>query len=139
MADPVLLYDADCGFCRFCVARLLDWDVRARLRPIAIQSAEGQELLAGMPAADRLRSAHAVDADGRIHSGVAAVSVIAAELPAGAPVAWLVGRLPAPTEWAYRWVADHRTGLSRLVPRGLKRGADSRIDRRVAAAPHGPP
>ena len=86
-----------------------------------------------MPVDDRLRSAHVVDAAGRLHSGGPAVSVIAAELPAGAPVAWLAGRLPAPTELAYRWVADHRTGLSRLVPSGLKRGAQARIDRRAAA------
>jgi len=130
-APLTVLYDADCGFCRFLVARLLDWDVRARLRPVAIQSGEGQKLLAGLPVAERLRSAHVVDAAGRIHSGGAAVSVIARELPAGAPAGWLAETLPGPTEAAYRWVADHRTGLSRFVPAPLKRGAQARIDRRA--------
>jgi predicted DCC family thiol-disulfide oxidoreductase YuxK len=126
-----VLYDADCGFCRFSLARLLDWDVGRRLRPIAIQSAEGQRLLAEMPEADRLRAAHVVDDDGRVRSGGAAVEVIARELPAGAPIAWLAGRLPGPTERAYRWVAEHRTGLSRFVPAKLKQRARGRIAARA--------
>lgn len=132
-ADPPLtvLYDADCGFCRFCVARLLDWDVRRRLRPVAIQSEEGQRLLAPIAPEAQLRSAHVVDAAGRIHSGGAAVSVVAEQLPAGAPAAWIAARLPGPTDRAYRWVADHRTPLSRFVPRSLKRRATSRIARRA--------
>lgn len=133
MAAPRLtvLYDADCGFCRFWVARLLDWDVRRRLRPVAIQSGEGERLLADMPVGERLRSAHVVDAAGRIRSGGAALSIVAEQLPAGAPVAWLADRLPGPTERFYRWIADHRTPLSRFVPAGLKRRASARIARRA--------
>lgn len=130
-APLTVLYDADCGFCRFTLARLLDWDVRRRLRPVAIQSAEGQRLLAAMPEDDRLRSAHVVDADGRVRSGGAAVEVIARELPAGAPVGWVARALPGPTERAYRWVADHRTGLSRFVPGALKHRARGRIAARA--------
>ncbi len=126
-----VLYDADCGFCRFWVARLLDWDVRRRLRPVAIQSPEGQRLLAPVPPGERLRSAHVVDAAGRIRSGGAALSIVAEQLPAGAPVAWLATRLPGPTDRFYRWVADHRTPLSRFVPAPLKRGATARIARRA--------
>ncbi|MBX5441099.1 MAG: DUF393 domain-containing protein [Solirubrobacteraceae bacterium] len=124
-----VLYDADCGFCRFWVARLLDWDVRRRLRPVAIQSPEGQRLLAPVPPGERLRSAHVVDAAGRIRSGGAALSIVAEQLPAGAPVAWLATRLPGPTDRFYRWVADHRTPLSRFVPAPLKRRATARIAR----------
>ena len=36
-----VLYDADCGFCRWSVARLLAADRAARLRPAAILSGEG--------------------------------------------------------------------------------------------------
>jgi predicted DCC family thiol-disulfide oxidoreductase YuxK len=125
-----VLYDADCGFCRFCVARLLDWDRRHRLRPVAIQSAEGQQLLAAMPAEERLASAHVVDAEGRRHSGGAAAPVIARVLPAGAPVALVLGALPGPTDRAYRWVAAHRIGLSRFVPSAWKRAAVQQIARR---------
>jgi predicted DCC family thiol-disulfide oxidoreductase YuxK len=131
-APPPLtvLYDADCGFCRFSVARLLDWDRRRRLRPVAIQSARGQELLAAVAPAERLRSAHVVDAEGTLHSGGAAAAVIARELPAGAPVALVLGALPGPTDRAYRFVADHRTGISRFVPSRWKRAAAAQIARR---------
>lgn len=112
------------------MARLLDWDARGRLRPLAIQSAEGQRLLDGMDADLRLRSAHVVDERGRIRSGGAAVQTLAAVLPAGAPVGWLAGRLPGPTDAAYRWVADHRVGISRWVPSRWKRSATARIARR---------
>jgi len=133
MAAPPLtvLYDADCGFCRFWVARLLDWDVNRRLRPVAIQSGEGERLLAAIPVDDRLRSAHVADAEGRIRSGGAALSIVAEQLPAGAPIAWLADRLPGPTDRFYRWVADHRTPLSRFVPAGLKRRASASIARRA--------
>jgi predicted DCC family thiol-disulfide oxidoreductase YuxK len=125
-----VLYDADCGFCRFSVARLLDWDRRRRLRPVAIQSAEGQALLAVVPPEQRLESAHVVDADGAVHSGGAAAALIARVLPAGAPVALVLGALPGPTDRAYRWVAAHRTGISRWVPSRWKRAAAAQIARR---------
>jgi len=127
-----VLYDADCGFCRFSVARLLDWDRGRRLRPVAIQSPEGDALLtaAGVALADRLASAHVLDAAGRVHSGGAAAAVIARELPAGAPVAWVLAALPGPTDRAYRFVAGHRTGISRFVPSRLKRAAAAQIARR---------
>ena len=37
-----VLYDADCGFCKWSLDKLLAWDRRQRLRPVAIQSAEGE-------------------------------------------------------------------------------------------------
>lgn len=45
-----VLYDCDCGFCRWSVGRLLAWDRAGRLRPLAIQSPEGQRLLADLTA-----------------------------------------------------------------------------------------
>ena len=126
----IVLYDADCGFCRFWVARLLDWDIHRRLRPVTIQGPRGDALLASIPPDDRLSAAHVVEADGTIHSGGDAVAVIARELPAGAPVAWLAGRAHGPTDAVYRWVADHRTELSRWVPSRWKRAATGRIARR---------
>ena len=127
-----VLYDADCGFCRFCVARLLDWDRRHRLRPVAIQSPEGEALLraAGVAPERALDAAHVIDADGHLHSGGAAAAVVARELPAGTPVAGLLGALPGPTDRVYRWVADHRTGISRFVPSRWKRAAAAQIARR---------
>ncbi|HEX6618114.1 MAG TPA: DCC1-like thiol-disulfide oxidoreductase family protein, partial [Solirubrobacteraceae bacterium] len=89
-----VLYDLDCGFCRWSVGRLLAWDRGERLRPVAIQSAEGQRLLADLTPERRLATAHAVDAAGRRTSGGDALAPIAAVLPGGGPLAALGRRAP---------------------------------------------
>jgi hypothetical protein len=50
-------------------------------------------------------------------------------LPAGAPVALLARLLAVPTRAGYTWVATHRTGLSRFVPRSVKDRAAAQIAR----------
>jgi predicted DCC family thiol-disulfide oxidoreductase YuxK len=130
-ATTAILYDADCGFCRWSVVRLLAWDRADALRPVAIQSDEGQALLADVPEDERLRSAHAVGPDGRVHSGGDAVPVVAAVLPGGAPIAWIAGRLPAPMRLAYRAVATNRVRLGRLVSTGQRARADAVLARRT--------
>ena len=70
-----VLYDADCGFCRWSVAQLLALDRGGRLMPEPIQSAVGGRLLAGIAPAARLASAHVVPADGRVASGGGAVAM----------------------------------------------------------------
>ena len=116
---------------------LLSWDRRRRLLPASIQSPEGQRLLRDVKPELRLESAHAVTPEGRVYSGGAAFEHVAAVLPAGAPLG-LVGRLfGRPVDRGYRWVAAHRTGLSRFVPDSWKKGAEARIERhaeRVRAA-----
>ncbi len=131
MEQIPILYDDDCGFCRATLGLLLTWDRRRRLRPVAIQSEEGAELLAGMPEGERLASAHAVipGGPGPLSGGKAAAPVLR-ELPAGAPVAALAERLPDVTDRGYRWIADHRVGLSRLVPEPLKERAQGIVRKR---------
>ncbi len=124
-----VLYDADCGFCRWSLAALLRWDRRGALLPVAISSPEGEALLAGMPREERLARAHVVAPDGTVRSGGDAVAPIVRLLPAGAPVAWLATALDGPTGRGYDWVAAHRTGLSRLVPTGRKDRATAAIER----------
>jgi predicted DCC family thiol-disulfide oxidoreductase YuxK len=128
-APLTVLYDADCGFCRATLAALLRWDRGGRLLPEAIQSPEGERLLRAVPRELRLASAHAVAPDGRIWSGGDAAAPIAALLPGGAPVALLARLLAGPARFGYSWVATHRTGLSRLVPRRAKAGAAAAIAR----------
>jgi predicted DCC family thiol-disulfide oxidoreductase YuxK len=89
-----VLYDHDCGFCRWSIGRLLAWDRAGRLRPLAIQSAEGQRLLADLTPEQRLVTAHAVDAEGRRTSGGDAMAPIAAVLPGGARWRRSVGAPP---------------------------------------------
>jgi predicted DCC family thiol-disulfide oxidoreductase YuxK len=110
----IVLYDADCGFCKLAVRGLLRLDRRRRLRATAIQGAEGQRLLSELPEARRVESAHLLTPDGTLHSGGAAAAPLAGLLPGGSIAARLFLRFPAATERAYRWVAQHRTLFGRL-------------------------
>jgi predicted DCC family thiol-disulfide oxidoreductase YuxK len=127
-----ILYDADCGFCRWSLAWVMRWDRRRCLRPVALQDAEGERLLPGMGEEERMASWHLVTPDGRIHSAGAAAAPLLRLLPAGRPLASVADAFPRLTERLYRWVADHRTLLARPIrPSGLRR-ADELIARRSA-------
>ena len=129
-----VLYDYDCGFCRWTVGRLLAWDRAGRLRPLTIQSPEGQRLLADLTAEQRLASAHAVDAAGRRTSGGDALAPVAALLPGGAPLAALARRAPGLARAGYRAVAGRRTLFGRFVSDAAKARADDRIAQRSASS-----
>jgi predicted DCC family thiol-disulfide oxidoreductase YuxK len=111
----LVLYDEDCGFCRWSLARLLGWDRRRRLRAVPIQGEEGDRLLADLSQRDRLASWHLVTPDGRRYSGGAATGPVARLLPAGAPVAFLAETFPRSTDQLYRWVARNRDMLGRRL------------------------
>jgi predicted DCC family thiol-disulfide oxidoreductase YuxK len=119
-----VLYDRDCGFCLWSLDKILAWDRRRVLRPVAIQSEEGERLLASVPARRRLDSWHLV-AKGEVSSAGAAAPPLFEVLPGGRPLAAVLRAFPGLTERAYRWVADHRSLLVRLLridpPRGLRR------------------
>ena len=120
---PRVYYDEDCGFCRWTIAWVLRWDRRRRLRPVPIQSPEGDRELGDLGEA-RLASAHLVR-DGSRWTGGEALAPLLEELPGGrllAPVARRLERLSGP---AYRWAANHRSLLSRLVPGRSKARADA--------------
>jgi predicted DCC family thiol-disulfide oxidoreductase YuxK len=125
-----ILYDDDCGFCRVSCAAVLVLDRRRRLRPVAIQSGEGERLLADMPPEQRLDSWHLVTGDQQVHSAGAAFAPLLRLLGAGA-VAAALARFPAGTERAYRFVANRRSPLGRRLPSGLKERADRLIARRA--------
>ncbi|MEA2396254.1 MAG: DCC1-like thiol-disulfide oxidoreductase [Solirubrobacteraceae bacterium] len=122
-----VLFDRDCGFCRWCVGRVLAWDRRGAVRPVAIQSAEGERLLADLTRVRRLASVHAVDASGRRSSGGDALAPVAAALPGGAPLAALARRAPALARAAYGAVAGRRSLLGRLIGPRARARADARI------------
>jgi predicted DCC family thiol-disulfide oxidoreductase YuxK len=125
-----LLYDADCGFCRWCLARVLTWDRRRALRPVPIQGPEGQALLRDLGPAARMDSWHLVDADGRRSSAGAAVAPLARMLPGGLPVARVAERFPEAVERTYRAVVRRRRPLGRLVTGAAARRARARIAER---------
>jgi predicted DCC family thiol-disulfide oxidoreductase YuxK len=125
-----ILYDSDCGFCRWSLGKVLAWDRRRALRPVAIDSPEGGRLLSEMPVGQRLASWHLVDEEGRVRSAGAAFPPLLRLLPGGGPLAALTARSPKLTDRVYRWVAGNRSRWGKLVTDGAKRRADRRIDER---------
>lgn len=115
MERYVVLYDEECGFCRWALDRLLRWDRRENLRAAPIQSDEGDRLLGDLSERARLSSWHLVTPDGRRHSGGAASAPLARLLPFGAPVALLAEAFPRITDRLYRWVARNRETLGRRL------------------------
>jgi predicted DCC family thiol-disulfide oxidoreductase YuxK len=147
MVPATLLYDAGCGACTWLVARILAWDRRRRLRPVALQDPEAGLLLGDMEEAKRMASWHLVSPDGAIRSGGAALAPLFRALPAGWPLAALADRYPRLIDLGYRWVASHRAELGRPLPATWKRRARDRVTTRQhemaraatgAAAAHAP-
>jgi predicted DCC family thiol-disulfide oxidoreductase YuxK len=116
MTTHAIVYDPDCGFCRVCVAVVLRWDRRRRLRPVPGEDLDSWQL---------------VSPDGTVVSAGAAFSPLLRLLPGGAPFALITDRFPEAAERAYRFVADHRTAFGRRLPGSTKRWADRAISDRV--------
>ena len=107
-----VLYDADCGFCTWLLSVLLRWDRSGRLRPIALQRSEADDLLRKLAPAERMASWHLISPTGERRSGGAAMPPLLRALPAGRLPAAGCERFPGLTERGYRWVAEHRSQLS---------------------------
>ena len=127
----MLLYDAECGFCRWCVAKVLIWDRHRRLRVVALQTGEAERLTPGMDPARRMASWHLIGPAAECHSGGAAVGPLLRLLPGARPLAALAGALPGPTAGAYRLAARRRAWFGRLVTARARSRADRRIDERT--------
>ena len=117
-ANPVLIFDGDCGFCTTSARFLHRWVVRDRAISIAPwQRLDLDEL--GLTEDQCLAAVQWVGRDGRVLSGHAA---IAAALRAGHPVWRPVGALlVAPGfSWlaarVYSWVSAHRYALPGGTP-----------------------
>jgi predicted DCC family thiol-disulfide oxidoreductase YuxK len=108
MAEVTVVYDEDCGFCRWSVNKVLRWDQGGRVRTVAIQSDEGSALLHELDPATRLASAHVVTPDGTVHSAGALAEPLFRALPGGRPIAAIAHTLPGATDRLYRLVARNR-------------------------------
>src|SRR5438067_13273339 len=126
----LVLYDGECSLCMWLLALLLRLDGERRLRPAALQGAEAERLLADLAPAERMTSWHLISPQGRRRSAGAALPFVMRLLRFGRLPADVLSRLPGPTERGYRWVADHRTQLSRFVAPGAKRRAARYVRRR---------
>jgi predicted DCC family thiol-disulfide oxidoreductase YuxK len=111
----VLLYDEDCGFCRWFTDRLMRWDRGRQLRPAPLQGSEARVLLAGVPEERRMASWHLVDPDGRVHSAGAAIGPLLRSLPRGRGTARVADRFPRGTRTLYAAIARNRGLLGRVV------------------------
>jgi predicted DCC family thiol-disulfide oxidoreductase YuxK len=128
-----LLYDADCGLCAWLLSLVLRWDRAGRLRPLALQRTEADELLGELAPAERIASWHLVAPSGERRSAGAALPALLRLLPGGRLPAACLERAPEFTERGYGWVAAHRSFLSRPVAPSSKRRARRHVRRRERA------
>lgn len=115
MQRAAILYDDDCGFCKWCLAQVLRLDRERRLRPVALQSPEAETLLLGMDEEERMESWHLVTPDGQVSSAGAAFDPLTRILGRGRPLGALARRFPRAADAGYRWVADHRGFFGRFL------------------------
>lgn len=125
-----VLYDGDCGFCKWVLAGLLKRDRERRLVPLALQSREADPLLGDLPPEERAGSFHLVSPSGERLSGGAAMPALLRLVPRGAPAAAALARFPTATDRGYRWIAEHRVRLSRPIPQDAKQKAGAYVRRR---------
>jgi predicted DCC family thiol-disulfide oxidoreductase YuxK len=123
-----ILFDRDCGFCRWALGWVLRWDRAGRLAPVELQDPLAAELLAPMGEGERMGSWHLVAADGSRASAGAAAAPLLRLLRGGRPLAAVAERFPNAVERAYRRISGAR---SKLGPR-LSAGALARADRVIA-------
>ena len=122
----IVLYDSDCGICKWLLAGLLRCDRALRLRPVALQTPEAAELLHDLDPEERMESWHLIAPDGERRSGGDAIAPLLALLPGGRRLTAPFARFPGATNCGYRWVARNRSRLSKLVPaRSKRRAAES--------------
>jgi predicted DCC family thiol-disulfide oxidoreductase YuxK len=120
----IVLYDADCGFCRWAMAWAVKRDHRHVLVTVPIQSPLGSELLVDVLPGDRLRSAHVVRNDGGRSAGGAAAADVLSVLPPTRALGQLARSLPRTTALLYGVVAARRKSFGRLVGKEARRRAD---------------
>ena len=127
MSRATILYDADCGFCKWSLGLILRWDRRGRLRPVALQDPEADRLLGPIDVDTKMASWHLVTPDGAVHSAGRAVEPLMRLLPGGRPFAAIAHAMPRLTDRGYAFIARHRTPLGRLVRRvrGSTRSEDT--------------
>jgi predicted DCC family thiol-disulfide oxidoreductase YuxK len=114
-AKPLIVFDGDCGFCRFWISR---WQSIADDRLDYAPYQEVASRFPEIPVEDFRRAVQLVLPDGSVRGGAAAVVRALAEVPRRGHWLALYRRVPgfgAVTEFAYRLIADHRGAASRVT------------------------
>jgi predicted DCC family thiol-disulfide oxidoreductase YuxK len=133
----IVLYDHDCGFCRWTLGLMLAWDRDHRLWPAPILGPVGERWLAGMSVEARLASWHIVEDGGSVSSAGGGIVRILEYVPGGRLVGLPLRLVPWAVERAYWFVAGRRSRLSRFVPRAWVWSATERVAERAREAPPG--
>jgi predicted DCC family thiol-disulfide oxidoreductase YuxK len=115
VAVSTVLYDEDCGFCRWSADRIRSWDRHGSLRFATLRSGTADTLLGGLDDRKRYGSWHLVTSDGRIFSADAAVPELLSLLPGGRYGAAVTRSMPGTTGRIYAFVSRHRERLGRLL------------------------
>ena len=133
MEQATLFYDADCGLCRWSVAKVAAWDRRGQVRLMPLQDrAEGDRILGSMDEERRMASWHLVTTDRTVHSGGHGVVPLLPLLPGGRPLARVAASIQPLTDVAYDFIVQHRSAFGGLLTRAARRRADERLRRRGA-------
>lgn len=113
---PVVLYDADCGFCTWVVDRIAARVAPGSIEIVPLQADRADLLLGGrVDEAAKWASWHLVEPGGALSSGGEAVPLVLRHVRGGHLAGRLAARLPRATDVAYRLVARHRDKLGRVV------------------------
>jgi predicted DCC family thiol-disulfide oxidoreductase YuxK len=126
----VVLYDGVCGFCKWILGGLLWLDPDRRLRPLALQRPEAGALLSELDPELWMTSFHLFSPEGELLSAGEALPALLRQVRGGRYPAAALARVPDLTAASYRWIAEHRTQLSRLVPGRWKRWGAERVRER---------
>jgi predicted DCC family thiol-disulfide oxidoreductase YuxK len=131
--QATLVYDAECGFCRWAVAKVMVWDRARAIRFVPLQDrAKADRLLSPMDEATRMASWHLVTIEGRVYSAGEGVAPLLRLMPGGGPPARLAAAAQPLTDRVYDFVATRRAMFGRLLPRQARERANERLRRHEA-------
>ncbi len=117
-AQPTLLWDGDCTFCRYAVALARRLDRRGRFAIVPYQEIETATLEAVGLSASRCASALQCVVNGHVFSGAFAANAFARRITWLAPIVIVLERIPlfiAMEAIGYALVAANRGALARFL------------------------
>lgn len=120
-----LLYDGRCGLCRRLARLVRRLDRRRNLVLLAFDDPDAKQELGRLPRERRYSAFHLVSPSGEILSGDQAVLPTLDLLRGGRELAAVLRRLPGGERAAratYRWVAQNRASIGRLLGRSASVG-----------------
>lgn len=115
-SQPVLVYDADCNFCKYWAAR---WrrDTRHGGECVALQDRKMAERFPEIPGKELERAIHLIDTDGSVYAGAEAVFRFRAKNPDHQLLLRLYGgsrTFARVSDAIYHLVSHHRSFFSRI-------------------------